>query len=133
MKANELRVGNFVILKSKCDKDEIALLLTIDEINGCYYNRASNKKYINRKYDGKNSWCTFKIINPIPITEDWLLRFGYKKDGDNYQGKFHKIWKCNDLFVCEKNGIVLKTIHQLQNLYFTLTGIELTYKTEIEP
>ena len=69
MEANELRIGNFVVLKSKCDKDEIAKLLTIDEINGCYYNRASNKKYIDRKYDTKNGWCTFKIINSIKITK----------------------------------------------------------------
>lgn len=67
-----------------------------------------------------------KDLEPIPLTEEWLLRFGYTKISNNsFIITGHCIWICNDLFRCDKNGIVLKHVHQLQNLYFALTNQEL--------
>jgi hypothetical protein len=130
MKANELRIGNLVLLHCKNEKDEIAKLLTIDEIDGCYYNRASNKMYINKKYDQvKNGWCKFNIIQPIPLTEKWLLKFGYTEE-DFETGKIIIVTENNKLigFIINKYSYspIIKYVHQLQNLYFALTGIELT-------
>ena len=138
MEANELRIGNYVLLKCKNEKDEIGKLLTIDEINGCYYNKATNKKFINQKYDGiKNSWCKFEIINPILLTEKWLLKLGFDKGNDFLGDCFFIEFSAIDDFVLhiEKdayywnyNQIKITTIHQLQNLFFALTGEELNKK-----
>lgn len=76
-----------------------------------------------------NSYATefeWDFLDSIPLTEKWLFRFGYINLNNKYftiQG--HLIWICNDLFMCDKNGIVLKYVHQLQNLYFALNSKEL--------
>jgi len=44
---------------------------------------------------------------------------------NHYNIKGMRIWKCNDMFLCDKTGVQLKYLHQLQNLYFALTGKEL--------
>jgi hypothetical protein len=131
LKATDLRIGNLVLLKSKNEKDEIAKLLSIDEINGCFYNRATNKKYINQKYNGKNSWCKFEIINPILLTEEWLFKLGFEKLFENGTG--YKYDKFNISFYGDVYGFnyyyseyQIKYVHQLQNLYFALTQRELT-------
>lgn len=74
--------------------------------------------------------CPSSCINPIPLTEEWLIKFSYSNypHGDALFLPGHLIWKCNDLLIDDKNGIVLKYVHQLQNLYFALTGIELQQK-----
>lgn len=78
-------------------------------------------------YDRNIKW------EPIVLTEDWLIRFGFKKDILPYFGSL----------IFEKDGITLdhdfvlmdidkrveiKYVHQLQNLYFALTGEELQLK-----
>lgn len=131
MKASELRIGNLVLLKCNNQRDEIAKLLSIDEIDGCYYNNASNKKYINNKYTQKNNgWCSFNIINPIPLTKEWLVKFGF--------GETDKCYYIDKLYLKkidfqpigeEETDIIfykLEYVHQLQTLYFALTNEELT-------
>jgi hypothetical protein len=82
--------------------------------------------------------------SPIPITEEWLIKFGfyeYDRMGENI---FFSIKPHNDmnwnlhfnrniLSVSFKDLIwdksfEIKHVHQLQNLYFALTGEELTIK-----
>ena len=77
-------------------------------------------------------------IEPIPLTEEWLLKFGFKKRKNRHL--FH--WE-NKIVISEykdefenffypKTGYdirfsnEIKYVHQLQNLYFALTGAELT-------
>ena len=95
----------------------------------------------------------FFIYQPIPLTEEWLIRLGFKVDTtpSEYRlkwqlGKFglmQILWMDED---CEytfnlwntPNGDLtyyahgdiphIKHVHQLQNLYFALTGEELTIK-----
>jgi len=66
-------------------------------------------------------------VSPIPLTEEWLKRFGFRRVNSTW----HKLgnlcinishdveWGGNWM------GIRLKYVHQLQNLYFALTGEEL--------
>ena len=121
MKANELRIGNFVYLS---DKEKVWEILDGHEIDECDDNPFSQ---------------------PIPLTEEWLLKFGFhKKDAEWY------LHPCFELKIIvfnkgEFNGVMFYTrtihtdftpiystthmnyVHQLQNLYFALTGEELTY------
>lgn len=116
MRENELRIGNLVF-------DRIGIV-TIG---------------LNAKIDFAD------IYNPIPLTEEWLLKLGfenskriwnrYRKEGiypRYFWFKFFKngrvdFWysdfnlgKVNDL---KYNPV--KYVHQIQNLYFQLTGKEI--------
>jgi hypothetical protein len=92
---------------------------------------------IEEVWNAKRQWC-----KPIPLTEEWLLRFGF----DNWFGKeyilsnghFYCVFKFYkngriDTYFCgqnerfkNKDTRFIKYVHQLQNLYFALTGEELT-------
>lgn len=81
-------------------------------------------------------------IEPIPLTEEWLLKFGFVflSDIGVYKLKFTIDTQVGDFefagvpksisFI--SNGLFasgyIQHVHQLQNLYFALTGEELTLK-----
>lgn len=77
-------------------------------------------------------------ITPIELNGDELERLGFKKDGEYYviKPEFHDDGYYFDLSKkCLTNGIPCfansfynidtEYVHQLQNLYYALTGIEL--------
>lgn len=111
MGANELRIGNY--LKESNLIDFIKINITDIE---CIQRGDIN-------------------YQSIPLTEDWLLRFGFIK---NKFDEFFEIENCQIeiyLFDNESKYTVcvdsvvnknIKYVHQLQNLYFALTGEELT-------
>ena len=78
-----------------------------------------------------------KNFQPIPLTEDWLLKFGFEKEFDYWchSAEYFEIaettegnW-CNSINGYEyRNGNNFQHVHQLQNLYHALTGEELTIK-----
>ena len=105
------------------------------------------------KHPVKANWGTLKALEngektyfPIQLTEEWILKFGFKGSvntniyaifsevsneiNENYDVVF-KIIRTPDLF---NNSITksyryentyIKYVHQLQNIYFALTGNEL--------
>ncbi len=121
MKASELRIGNLVYFF----KDTAAIVIAISS-EELYLTQGGG--FINPK--------TEECI-PIPLTEEWLLRFGFEKEGVYYSNSHLEISEiiskkgydayCTDMdfsiFMTE-----LKYVHQLQNLYFALTGEELKLK-----
>jgi len=80
----------------------------------------------------KNTVSVFYIelyeIYPIPLTEEWLLKFGFLKT-NGYGFKMFGNWlqKEDDVYWYNVNGnfVEIKHVHQLQNLYFALTKKEL--------
>ena len=112
MKVNELRIGNFI----SSPRREIDIVKQVNE---------------------NNVWGQFYediLPIPIPLTEKWLLDFSFKgrldfKWNNNVgiqiiDGKYYFAFKdlSNVLF---HSIIECKYVHQLQNLYFALTGEEL--------
>lgn len=84
-----------------------------------------------------------KVYEPIPLTEEWLLKFGFVKQKgggmggqDQWAGMASWAIKGNWLFRGQASCLRLvgyfnaqvKYVHQLQNLYYALTGEELTVK-----
>jgi hypothetical protein len=79
----------------------------------------------------------YSEFNPIPLTEEILLKCGFEHitEGLRYADKNHLIvngdkdWLfmpfCTNDIDCY---IPIKYLHQLQNLYFALTGEELEFK-----
>lgn len=88
------------------------------------------------------------LIEPIPITPKWLERFGFACDGNYcdirimggylrisddidecllFTGSEYSLTVSMDYSTCEIHNAP-KYVHQLQNLYFALTGQELKIK-----
>lgn len=106
MKATELRIGNLF------QWIEIASMgIGVDVITK----------------DNHYTYEDFK--EPIPLTEEWLKRFGFEYSDLNGDSGLWKIppfqiyGKCNQ-FIYEY-ALDVNYVHQLQNLYFALTGEEL--------
>jgi hypothetical protein len=117
MKSSELRLNNYVLEDGVC-----VLLSTNYDLFKCLVN-------VNRGIG----------FEPIPLTEEWLLKFGFEKSENNW--KFLDLyfgiisWEklAGTMFCLEQESIFLphiKYVHQLQNLYFALTGEVLTFKSE---
>lgn len=111
MKANDLRIGN--LTKDKLDQTiyeiDITTLLFISKCN---------------KDDKELS------IEEIPLTEEWLLNFEF----NFHQGKFWIDGLCvhttdSRFYIIQEQGrVFIRNVHHLQNLYFALTGKELSIK-----
>jgi hypothetical protein len=130
MKANELRIGNYVEKSIKSGNGR----KIIDKI-GC--------QDIVRIFEGIGNFN----YEPIPITEEWLLKFGFKKAYNEWI--LHPCFEVKIIIYNESvyNGVMFYTrtihadyapiycnnhinyIHQLQNLYHALTGEELKHDT----
>ncbi len=128
MKTTELRIGNYI--RYRTERDVIVQSLGYRFETG----RAHDLQIVGSD--------DIREYNPIPLTEEWLLKFGwFKEDYMNYCSEeptefcipMMRIvnFKPNEgetMFMCNKNGVRLKHVHQLQNLYFALTGKELKLK-----
>ena len=74
-----------------------------------------------------------KPANAIPLTEEILLKCGYVKNGGWYDSvelkldifKDYKFFYIEDVEDHTEIRKPIKHLHQLQNLYFALTGTEL--------
>ena len=115
MNAKELRLGNLIF-----NRNSIVRV---------------NYKRLGGITSGNNEFT------PIPLTEEWLLKFGFNinKSVEEfiYWKKFDMILDFElfrkigfDVFYIETrfNTVQINTVHQLQNLYFALTGEELEIK-----
>lgn len=124
MKATELRIGNLIWNPvQQCAVDVSTRELSQLEFESKY------------RPDMKWQWY------PIPLTEGWLLKFGLIRNPTNGYFETEKmgarIW-----FSCHKGGCAViingsiefncEFVHQLQNLYFALTGDELEMKPKKE-
>lgn len=146
MKANELRLGNWIHISSLTDGSEIDVeckLFHLQEMNTTI------------RYHYK----------PIPLTEEWLLKFGFEhhnnkseyfneqvfmkdvEDNGNIKTITVKILSSGYQVVTKYEVLLTNEyrwgeqlvgrvywkddlyVHQLQNLYFALTGEELTLKS----
>jgi hypothetical protein len=126
MKVQELRIGNLVSF------DGVTLIVESIDLGG---------------YIGLTDIILFEQLDkddlkPINLTEEWLIKFGFKyKEAGEYKksGYFLEIINQDqDTFIFANNklqvsiytlsifiDINIEYIHQLQNLYFALTGKEL--------
>lgn len=118
MKASELRINNWI--KDGNDFEQV----TIYHLDCLSIGR-----------------CEF---DPIPLTEEWLLKFNeVRKFGGtiylplmNLKAEIHFEIYGNNIISTIKSDFAefildpIKHVHQLQNLYFALTNEELTYEQQ---
>lgn len=122
MNAKELRIGNLT-----------------------YYTNPHSDMIVQEVLTPKDLDYAFSL-DPIPLTEEWLLNFGFEKVEDLGDMIYYQIINKRRGFGVELNHDEwvfylynnidytpliynephFKYVHQLQNLYFALTGKELT-------
>ena len=127
MEAKELRIGNLVIYNDILMK--IRGITAPTPRKGIY-----NNEFIIELFDGAGLLdCKLDEINPIPLTEEWLIKLGFARKGNVFRLKKLTIFKVKERFYSPHSGfaysIEIQDVHQLQNLYFALTGEELTINT----
>jgi hypothetical protein len=129
MKASELRIGNLV----NTDSDSLS-------VHGINQDFNEEPYFIELKCtDGMFIECNIEDIKPIPLTEEWLVKFGWGKGEydteyqDNVSLKQEVLCYTvmSNMFIIESHCDCIeidhiKYVHQLQNIYFSLTGKELT-------
>ena len=125
MKATELRLGNLIEYKIEDELDERKEWWEVSKVD------FQDLTWL----DSNPRDADFR---PIKLTEEWLLKFGFVKKEIGYS----KLTEMEQCFLISfgkhtsVNGIKfnneIKTVHQLQNLYFALTGEELTQVSEGE-
>jgi len=138
MEAKELRIWNLVTDQFY---DSFNNVITIDSITDKGINVTavdSDKPYgmhtaiLEVEYE-------FDKLKPIPLTEEWLIKLGFKVRRNNYFRKgdlqiniSHNYDVTNAWLLSFDESysleIIVGYVHQLQNLYFALTGEELTIK-----
>jgi len=102
MKATELRIGNLVYIGSEINKIELVDFADIYENN------------------------TIILYQPIPLTEEWLVKLGFERGGQSTLSEYFVNVREWNNFYFSKIGLgtiaKIQYVHQLQNLYFALTG-----------
>lgn len=121
MKASELRIGNWITADGK--ESQAFSLYEYDEsgING-----------IGNHFEAGQ--YTYPVCEPIQLTDEWLVRFGlvsenlYTKGPISIDVKTGEVLIGNGCYECAGYWTEVKYVHQLQNLYFALTGEDLVLK-----
>jgi len=146
MKANELRIGNLVTLNNERYHPRVhgeTLMVTgINQTRGFENEKTHgvSLEHINQKkttyYDTYSQFICY--VEPIALTEEWLLKFGFEKSSDNgyiielsYNSHLDIdfVYNYSELSVSKyAMNLNVKYVHQLQNLYFALKGEELDIK-----
>ncbi len=133
MKANELRIGNYIFISVLQGDKFVNELFTV------------NATVIRDAAHYGNEWNA----EPVPLTEEWLLKLGFEKEHDDVDD----LWYYRDYFANIQNTYQtfsvnlkshascigldeelayfkpeIKYVHQLQNAWFALTGTELEIK-----
>jgi hypothetical protein len=138
IQANELRIGNWIA-------DRGGKEWQIDHWE--YKDKVSSKpdSFVLPAMSMTNSFHPYTeyldYLQPIPLTEEWLIRFGFTPDHNDYflECEEHGVeleasWSSRNQKTGESYGWHIskykhvKHVHSLQNLYFALTGEELETK-----
>jgi hypothetical protein len=139
MKVNELRIGNIVGFKDRTDF--YARINDISVLGGVHISRFWEDGTLDDQPE------VIEDLTPIPLTEKWLLKFGFEKTEGMHVNTYKKMIKSIStveeiyMIISSKNyywvgyrynmdlrdvGLgELNYVHQLQNLVFALTGEEL--------
>jgi hypothetical protein len=128
MNASELRIGNWVLPKFKEYKSEWkAKLDAIPEMVSQPIQVFPH--LIARIFFDEDKTVTY---DPIPLTEEWLLQFGFETNDVRYwqisSFRLHINRYGELIFKVVTFEQEIKYVHQLQNIYFDLVGEELTIK-----
>jgi hypothetical protein len=129
MKPNELRIGNWAFEKYN---DQMKPFRVLGIKYRLFENSGNHFIQVNAIQN-----TAISLICPIPLTEEILINAGFELYSNTYWRKkrcpfyltvFKTITAIQISFVCDQGSIEIGFVHQLQNLYFALTGEEIEIK-----
>jgi hypothetical protein len=130
--AEELRLGNYVNVPRK---DQSPFRIDAFESLSKTFIKVAMIHPIHGKFFHPLTWYG-DDLKPIPLTEEWLVNFGFTFKSYGYGIEEWKQWNFDGFslngFTHSQTGVDLKYVHQLQNFYFALFGQELTLKIELD-
>lgn len=150
MEATELRIGNLVDTVNYgngiTSANKQPMWIQSIELHSVELCNINDSIHDTRRFLKKS----LNDIIPIPLTEEWLLKFGFESyDGEIYNpdceyseqflyqlksGISYREFRCfpSKGWVVKigdyNDDLEIKFVHQLQNIYFALIGEELTIK-----
>lgn len=136
MNAKELRIGNIVEVNHYEYGDMYASVTSINDVGDlCLH--LLDERFTKEEYE-----CTMNEVNPIPITDELLLKIRFKKqENDNFINgcsSIHPINLTEWAFLANTNSYKTEIrknilyVHELQNIYYTATNKELKYENITE-
>lgn len=145
MEIKNLRIGNLLTWKDQEEVSTEAILTYVGGVlNDCIW-----LEWVWADGEADNTDCDLDSVKGIEITDDWLIDFGFKKDNNgNYwidlQTHYLELMLSNghwyptyaqvpEMSHEDEQRISINRIefvHELQNLFFALTGTELELKQE---
>ncbi len=145
LKIKDLRVGNYVTHpNSKKDRIKEILCRSLTNDYAVSFINSHYNYYLENKGE--------EVVKPIKLTIEWLKKFGFEIDQNTKKSVFQVYKKTFDEYATfilkynnriemfffetdsEEKGFVkqLHYVHQLQNLYSSLTDDELTLVSKLE-
>jgi len=135
MKAQDLRIGNLVL----DDENIIVQIRMVLDRSFKDYDVGTDILFSKK---GNNETLFYGIIKPIPLTVEWLKKFGFIKQSDKLyflpmpeikaEIHFEKHNYGNVITLQSSVGMFIPQdinyVHELQNLYHSLIREELTLK-----
>lgn len=118
----ELRIGN-IFKTSDCDCFRVGEVYEKEDGLYCVENGID--------FNGSSLYGSVEDLQPIPLTEELLVKCGMNECDDacvvrySYRNGKFKMNINNIENGCQICSIEVKYLHQLQNIYFDLTGKEL--------
>jgi len=130
----ELRIGNFVYVEKYKSKEQY-----ITDVGSVGHWGIDGMATHSQDIEGDECW-------PIPLTDDRLLKFGFEQDRARLVLKTPLLQKCyfasspyvgiidgtTSIYLYHIDGMAIgkpiNFVHQLQNLFYCLTGQELDVK-----
>lgn len=129
MNIQELKLGNLIKISPRENEEGVIFLTDIQQSS------IIGEMLVPRQ--GYHFRIKFDEMLPLELTEKWLTFLGFSKGPEE-----NEIWVDAKNFVQFKLSLLesgfledgriavaIDSIHQLQNVYFTLTGEELNIKT----
>ena len=146
LKANELRIGNFIFWNSKLSFPEISSLSFPVEVTAILPDKIGyispgiehrSESFEDDIIQTHTAHKPFEEFEPILLTRDILEKCGFENTDANDQYSSYRKESLTIRFMAGKSTrakisdceFVCQYLHQLQNLYFDLTGeeLEVTY------
>ena len=133
MTANELRIGNLVTIDNEVWAEyrgkpmSVTMIDTVIQM-GDKDLFPDSTGTVNLMYGDIDFGQYDEFIQPIPLTDEWLVKFGFEKDGTWFTKSGFGIsidnlkWQMKGYIATFDKCLY---VHQLQNLYFALTGQDL--------
>ena len=140
IKASELRIGNYLFMPFTSENVKVTGLALKEE--------KTQVMYIQSNFGTSQYFALPEQYSPIELTEELLLKFGFNTEyKKGYIGKDpeeacacdfvlaypYRMGEWQTYFAWEFDNYKfqqLEYVHELQNLYFALTGSELVFSTE---